>query len=103
MKKRWCIGVVLLFGIIVVAVAVVFAMKNNEPKQNQSNDVIKISENLYYKSLDENRVICDEDSGQRVSNELIIYTDDSDKNIIETLIKEENGNIVGYIDITNYK
>ncbi len=101
MKKRWCIGVVLLFGIIVVAVAVVFAMKNNEPKQNQSNDVIKISENLYYKSLDENRVICDEDSGQRVSNELIIYTDDSDKNIIETLIKEENGNIVGYIDITN--
>lgn len=99
MKKRWRIGI--LFIIIVMTAIGVFVLKYNELKPSESSDVVKISENLYYKNSDENKVIYDEDIGRIVSNELIIYVKDIDKNAVAQVIKEEGGKIIGYIDATN--
>lgn len=101
MKKRWWISVILVSVVTVSIVLGIFLLSQKESKENQVNDVVKINESLYYKSLDDKLIIYDEENGQRVSNELIIYTDDMDKEIIETCVAEEKGKIVGYIELTN--
>ncbi len=100
MKKYWWIGIALIFTVITLAVSGVLLKQKGE-EENKANDVVKIDESLYYKSLDDEQIIFDKENGQRVSNELIIYADDTDRETIETYVNEEKGEIVGYIEITN--
>ena len=71
MKKRWWISVILASVVTVSIVLGIFWLSQKESEENQVNDVVKINESLYYKSLDDKLIIYDEENGQRVSNELI--------------------------------
>lgn len=95
-KKRWFIGGILLFFVITIMTACFWVLE-----KNKSIEEIKIDDNLYYKKLDTDKIIYNKDFGRVVSNELIIQTDDTEKEIMEELVEKENGKIVGYIDLTN--
>lgn len=94
-KKRTIILILLLFSII-LTVLCFFVLR-----ENKSHEIVKIDGNLYYKKLDTDAIAYHKDIGKYVSNELILYTDNVEKQIIEELAAEEGGHIVGYIDITN--
>lgn len=95
-KKLWFIGSIVLFFIIILTIVSFWGLE-----RDGSTEEIRIDDNLYYKKLDTDKIIYNKDIGRIVSNELIFQIDDNEKEIIEKLIEEENGKIVGYIDATN--
>ena len=95
-RKRWFIGGLLLVFVTIVVLTCSILLRNKHLPEEA-----KIDENLYYQKLDTEKVIYDKDIGRIVSNELIVQTDDTEKEIIEEIVEEENGKIVGYIDLTN--
>lgn len=70
-------------------------------KNNKSIEKKKISDGIYYQSVDTDDIVYEKNIGKIIWNELILETSGETEDTIRELLDKEGGKIVGCIDITN--
>ena len=96
-KKYLIIG---LIGVLVILLFCGYIFLENDSNSILTDEDI-YNDEFFYKELDESTIEYNVDNNKIVSNQLIVETDDISKNKFEKIIEKYNGEIVGYIAITN--